>query len=325
MTNSTHPHDPDAGAAADPGLRAQALADAIGQAMPADGLARTAIDKLWLIRSSRPTEPLQVLHEPAVCIIAQGAKQVLLGDTRYAYDPAKYLVVSVDLPLSGHVTEASEHAPYLCMRLDLDPVLLASVVMERGLDGVRDTRIGRGLLLSATEPDLLDAATRLVRLLQAPGDIGFLAPLIVREIYYRLMMGEQGEAIRRIALAESKTQRISRAIAWIKTHYAEPISVEALAQQAGMSPSAFHQSFKAVTSLSPLQFQKQLRLQEARRLMIGKAIDAAKAGFEVGYESASQFTREYRRLFGEPPARDAARYRERDAGAAAVLRFDSMY
>ncbi|WP_411887613.1 AraC family transcriptional regulator N-terminal domain-containing protein [Hydrocarboniphaga effusa] len=298
--------------------RAQAFADAIGRAMPDDGLAQTAIPGLWLIRSSQPTEPLQVLHEPAVCIIAQGAKQVMLADRSYAYDPAKYLVVSVDLPLSGHVTQASEQVPYLCMRLDLDPVLLASVMMERGLDRARETGIGRGLLLSATEPELIDASTRLVRLLQAPGDIGFLAPLVVREIYYRLMLGEQGESIRRIAVAESRTQRISRSIVWIKTHYSQPFSVETLARQAGMSPSAFHQSFKAVTSMSPLQFQKQLRLQEARRLMIGKAIDAASAGFEVGYESASQFTREYRRLFGQPPARDVARFRERDAGALPI-------
>lgn len=309
---------------ADLDQRAQVFADAIGRAMPADGLAQTSIPGLWLIRSSQPTEPLQVLHEPAVCIVAQGAKQVMLGDTCYAYDSAKYLVVSVDLPLSGHVTGASEPAPYLCMRLDLDPVLLASVVMERGLDGARDTSLGRGVLLSATEPELIDAATRLVRLLQAPGDISFLAPLVIREIYYRLLTGEQGEAIRRIALAESKTQRISRAISWIKTHYAQPVSVEALAQQAGMSASAFHQSFKVVTAMSPLQFQKQLRLQEARRLMIGKAIDAAKAGFEVGYESASQFTREYRRLFGEPPARDVARFREREASAG-LLPAHSMY
>jgi AraC-like DNA-binding protein len=294
------------------------LADLIAGHVAADGVHATSIPGLWLIRSARPTEPIHVLHEPAVCIIAQGAKQVMLADLTYEYDPAKYLVVSVDLPLAGHVTEASPANPYLCFRLDLDAALLASLLVEVGATLQPKGGPGRGLYLNTTAAELTDAAIRLVRLLDTPQDVPFLAPLLRREIHYRLLTGDQGATVRHIGTAESKLQQVSRAIAWIKANYARPFSIEILAQEAGMSPSALHQHFKAVTAMSPLQYQKQLRLQEARRLMVGHARDAASAAYEVGYESSTQFSREYSRLFGAPPARDAARLRAAPGASLAL-------
>jgi AraC-like DNA-binding protein len=260
-----------------------------------------------LIRSSQTTEPLHVLHVPAVCIVASGRKQVTLGELSYEYDAAKFLVVSVELPIGGQVTEASDHSPYLCLRIDLDPAMLASLVVQHGDTAPSRDDSASALFVSPTTPALADAAVRLLSLLDAPDDIAYLAPLAQREILYRLLTGAQGGAIRNIAAGDSRLQQVNRAIGWIKQHFTQPFSIDAVANEARMSHSSLHQHFKAVTSLSPLQFQKQLRLQEARRLMLGQALDAAKAGYEVGYESPSQFTREYRRLFGAPPARDVAR------------------
>lgn len=299
-------------------MRNTELAELMARHAPGDGMHETAVPGLALIRSAHPTEPLHVLHEPAVCIIAQGAKVVTLADQTYEYNPAQYLVISVDLPLSGHVTRASPDQPYLCVRVDLDPAVLASVLMEKGPASAPKASVERGLFLSTVTPELIDATTRLVRLLDTPADIPFLAPLAQREIYYRLLNGDQRGAVRHIALADSKLAHISRAIAWIKAHYAEPFRIDTVAAQAHMSASALHHYFKAITAMSPLQYQKQLRLQEARRLMVARGLDAAKAGYEVGYESASQFTREYRRLFGEPPGRDAMRLRSASLALANV-------
>ena len=287
------------------------LAALIGRLCASDGIHATAIPRLVLIRSCQPTEPLHALHEPALCIVVQGRKQVMLGDRVYHYDRSQYLVVSVDLPVIGQVVEATQDAPYLCLRLDLDPVLLGAIMLEAGA-GVADaaaTGAGPGLALNPVAPELLDAALRLVKLLETPRDIAMLAPLAEREILYRLMTGEQAARLRQIATGESRLQQVNRAIGWIKRNYDKAFSVEALAQEANMSPSALHQHFKAVTAMSPLQYQKQLRLQEARRLILGATLDAASAGFRVGYDSPSQFSREYRRLFGAPPLRDAARLR----------------
>ena len=283
------------------------LSALIARHAESDGVHPTSIPGVWVIRASQPTEPLHVLHVPALCIVASGRKQVTLSDLSYEYDAAKYLVVSVDLPIGGQVIEASEGAPYLCIRIDLDPGVLAALVVEQGklLPAAEDT--SRGLFISDSDQSLTDAAVRLLRLLDTPEDITYLAPLVQREIFYRLLTGEQGAAIRNIASSNSRLQQVSRAIAWIKQHFTRPFSIDALAAEASMSPSALHLHFKAVTAMSPLQFQKQLRLQEARRLMIGHALDASRAAYEVGYESASQFTREYSRLFGAPPARDVAR------------------
>ncbi len=285
------------------------LAALIGRFAMSDGIHRTAIPRLALIRASQPTEPLHGLHEPALCIIAQGRKQVMLGERIYRYDPAQYLVVSVDLPVVGQVIAATPEEPYLCLRLDLDPAAIGALILEAAPASTASTTPGPGLAVNPVTPALLDAVIRLASLLATPSDIPVLAPLAEREILYRLLTGEQAARLRQIAVAESKLQQVNRAIGWIKRNYQKSFSVEAVAAEARMSPSALHQHFKAVTAMSPLQYQKQLRLQEARRLILANALDAASAGFRVGYESPSQFSREYSRLFGAPPLRDVARLR----------------
>lgn len=292
----------------------QELANLMARHAPDDGMHATAIPRVTLIRSSRPTEPLHVLHEPAVCIVAQGAKSVHLGDRVVNYDSANLLVVSVDVPVVGQVTRASPDAPYLCLRLDLDPAALAALVTDNDVPPspkgeTPRARETRGLELSPITPALVEAAARLLRLLDEPADIGFLAPLAEREIHYRLLRSEQGPTLRHIAGADSRLTRVGRAIAWIKAHYDQPIPIATLAAEAGMSPSALHEHFKAITAMSPLQYHKQLRLQEARRLMLAGGHDAGGASHAVGYESPSQFSREYARLFGAPPAKDVARLR----------------
>ena len=285
------------------------LARLIEQFAGEDGVLATAIPRLFLIRSSRPTDEIHAVHEPAVCLVAQGRKQVMVGQSVYVYDPAKYLVVSVDVPLVGQILEASADAPYLCLRLDLDPAAIGALMLEAKVTGVDSEQPGPALSLSSVTFELLDSAIRLVRLLAVPRDIPILAPLAEREILYRLLQGDQTSKLRQIAFAESKLQQINRAIGWIKRNFREPFSIDALASEARMSPSTLHEHFKAVTSMSPLQYQKQLRLQEARRLILSQSIDAAMAGHSVGYESPSQFSREYKRTFGAPPARDVARLR----------------
>lgn len=288
----------------------QELTGLLARLMPADGIQQSAISRLSLIRASQPTEPLHALHEPAVCIVIQGRKQVMLGDRVYHYDASRYLVVSVDLPVIGHVIEAAADKPYLCIRLDLDPVMLGALMLEMPASDTNGTvSPGSGMMLDPVTPELLDAVARLVRLLERPADIAILAPLVEREILYRLLTGEAGTRLRQIAHGEGKLQQVNRAIGWIKLNYDKSFSLERVAAEACMSSSALHQHFKAVTAMSPLQYQKQLRLQEARRLILGAALDAASAGFRVGYESPSQFSREYSRLFGAPPLRDAARLR----------------
>ena len=285
------------------------LAGLIGRYAEADGIHATDVPRLSLIRSSLPTEPIHVLHEPAVCFVAQGRKQVMAGQSIYVYDSAKYLVVSVDVPVIGQILEASAEAPYLCLRLDLDPAAIGALMLEAKLLSPEGEQPGQALSLSFVTSELLGTVIRLVRLLATPHDIPILAPLAEREILYRLLMGDQTSKLRQIALGENKLQQINRAIGWIKRNFREPFSIDALASEARMSPSTLHEHFKAVTSMSPLQYQKQLRLQEARRLILSQSLDAAMAGHAVGYESPSQFSREYKRTFGAPPARDIARLR----------------
>ncbi|RKH34714.1 AraC family transcriptional regulator [Corallococcus praedator] len=287
-----------------------ALATLLKRHAPTDGIHATAIPRLVLIRASEPTTPLHALHAPALCIVAQGRKQVLLADESYVYGPDQCLVASVDLPVTGQVVEASSATPYLCFRLDLEPGQLGDLMMEAQLETPASRGMVRGLALGPVGAPLLDATARLVRLLDTPRDIPVLAPLVIREILYRLLSGENSERLRRIALADSRLESVTRAIHWLKAHYTAPLRIERLARTVHMSPSALHHHFKSVTAMSPLQYQKQLRLQEARRLMLAQAMDAAMAGHSVGYESPSQFSREYSRLFGAPPSRDIARLRE---------------
>lgn len=285
------------------------LASLIARNISKDGIEATALPRVHLIRGSHPTEPLSVLHEPAICLIAQGRKQVILGDEVFEYDSEKYLIVSVDVPISGQITQATPKQPYLCLRLDIDRAMLAALTVEAGVGDRSTQRDTSGIMLSTVTPELMEAAIRLVRLLDTPEDIPVLAPLAERELLYRLLKGEQGGRLAQIAFAESRINQVNRAIDLIKTHYREPIASADIADAARMSLSALHTHFKAVTAMSPLQYQKQLRLQEARRLMLFNATDAASAAFAVGYESPSQFSREYARLFGAPPARDVARLR----------------
>ncbi|MEQ8936897.1 MAG: AraC family transcriptional regulator, partial [Amphiplicatus sp.] len=263
--------------------------------------------RLQLIRVSTPTEPVIAPYEPAVCIVAQGEKQAILGDALLTYDPAKFLVVSADVPVLCNITRASPAAPYLCLRLDLDLAALGAMMLELGIEPARGDAPGPALALSAATPELIDSATRLVKLLGDPKDARALAPLVEREILYRLLTGEQGNKIRQIAVSDSKLAQVTRAIGWIKKNFAEPFRIEMVAAEARMSASALHQHFKAVTAMSPLQYQKQRRLQEARRLILWESLDAANAAHRVGYESPSQFSREYARVFGAPPLRDVAR------------------
>ncbi len=293
------------------------LARLIARFAPSDGVYQTAIPRLKVVRLSQPSEPMHGLHEPALCIIAQGAKQVILGDRIYRYDAAHCLVVSLDLPVIGEVIEATPDEPYLCVKLELDPAAIGALMLEAPPLAEPEPSSGPGLTISPMTPALRDAVIRLTGLLETPADIAVLAPLVEREILYRLLTGDQAARLRQIAVAESKLQQVNRAIGWIKRNYRKPFSVEVVAAEARMSPSALHQHFKAVTAMSPLQYQKQLRLQEARRLILAKAHDAASAGFQVGYESPSQFSREYSRLFGAPPLRDVARLRGASAADAA--------
>jgi AraC-like DNA-binding protein len=233
----------------------------------------------------------------------------MLADEICHYDQAHYLLVSVDLPIVGRVIEATPEAPYLALRLDLDPRQIGALIMEAGLSAPGNDQLGRGLVVSRIDTHLLDAVVRLLRLLESPQDIRMLAPLALREILYRLLTGEQGARLRQIALANSQAQRIAKAVNWIKHNYAQPLRIETIAREVHMSPSALHHHFKAITAMSPLQYQKQLRLHEARRLLLGEVLDAATASYRVGYESPSQFSREYSRLFGAPPLRDIARLR----------------
>jgi AraC-like DNA-binding protein len=283
------------------------LASLIARHAPEDGMREMPVPGLALIRYAAPTDRVPVLHQPAVCIIAQGAKIVMLADEAYRYDCASHLVISVDLPLTGQVIEASPERPYLCVRVDLEPALLNELMLQQppapGGEG------SRGLHLSRTSPELIDAVARLVRLLERPQDTAVLAPLIRREIHYWLLTGDQAGIVRQIGTPDSRLSQVNRAIRWIRANFDRQFRIEAVAREAGMSASALHHHFKAVTAMSPLQYQKQIRLQEARRLMLGEARDAQSAGFQVGYESPSQFSREYARLFGSPPARDAARLR----------------
>jgi AraC-like DNA-binding protein len=245
------------------------------------------------------------VYEPSLCFVAQGTKEVLLAGDTYRLDPAQCLVVSVDLPVDARVVTASVRLPYLAARITLDPAVVGELLAE-GATAPPSGSAARAIAVTPVELSLLDAVTRLVALAQSPGDIGPLSPLVLREITYRLLTGPQGVRLCQVSAAGAPAQRIARAIRWLNENFAEPLWIDSLARQVRMSPSAFHQHFKTVTALSPLQYQKRLRLQEARRLMLSEKLDAAEAAFQVGYESPSQFSREYRRVFGAPPRQDVA-------------------
>ncbi|MFI4849459.1 MAG: AraC family transcriptional regulator N-terminal domain-containing protein [Gimesia chilikensis] len=282
-----------------------ALASAVQRQATPDKVVITPIPELKLSCFTTPTEMTSLVYEPCLCLILQGSKEVVLAGESYCMDPAQFLLVSVDLPVDARVLEATTVQPYVGVQISLDP----RVVGELLADGTTVSAPGpseRGLTVTAVEPPLLDAVRRLVDLLDTPSDLRPLAPLILREITHRVLTGPQGLRLRQIALAGAPAYRIARAIRWLKEHFAEPLRIESLADQVGMSISAFHQHFKNVTAMTPLQYQKRMRLQEARNLMLSEKLEAAEAAFRVGYESPSQFSREYRRLFGAPPRQDIA-------------------
>ena len=285
------------------------LIERIGRTVTEDG-AKEVFPGFFLARSSRPSQSLNTVFEPAFCFIAQGRKRALLGEEVFRYDPGHYLLFTVDLPLIFQIEKATPHEPYLGLRLDLDPSLVASVLMEANLKINKGDASTKAMDVHSIDANLLDAVVRLVRLTDEPGSSNVLAPLIVKEIIYRLLAGGQGARLGHL-LPSGDTQRISKAIGHLREHFDEPLKIDDFARQLGMSVSGFHHHFKSVTAMSPLQFQKQIRLQEARRLMLGEDLDAASAGFRVGYEDPSYFSRDYKKLFGSPPQRDIVSLRTR--------------
>jgi AraC-like DNA-binding protein len=285
------------------------LVERIARAMREDGTAQP-LQGLHLSRSSLPLKPVHSVVEPSVCVIAQGSKEVLLGESRYQYDPSHYLLATVELPRVSQVLEASKERPYLSLRLELDPALVSLVLVEAGHSSPRDHADVRAIDVSPLDGKLLDAFVRLVRLLDSPAEAQVLMPLITREIIYRLLVGEQGGRLRHLATLGGYTPHIARAVELLRRDFDQPLRIESLARELGMSVSGLHHHFKAVTAMSPLQFQKRLRFQEARRLMLGEDLDAASAAYRVGYHDASHFNREYKSLFGVPPMRDVQRLRE---------------
>jgi AraC-like DNA-binding protein len=284
------------------------LVERIARAIREEGTVEP-LDGLRLRRASAPTELGHGTSHPSFCVIAQGSKEGRLGDRNYRYDPSHYLVATAALPIASRVVEASEERPYLGLVLTLDPTLVGSVMVEAGRPAPRGNSAVTAIDVSTLDAGLLDSVVRLVRLLDSPTDARFLAPLIKREIVYRLLTGEQGDRVRHIATLGGETNRIAKAIARLRKDFDQPLRIENIARELGMSVSGFHHHFKEHTAMSPLQFQKQLRLQEARRLMLGEEFDAASAGYRVGYDDASHFSREYKRLFGAPPMRDVERLR----------------
>jgi AraC-like DNA-binding protein len=282
----------------------------IDRHMPQDGSIDTALPRLGLIRSSSQTEPLHTLYKPSCCISAQGRKRAVIGEAVHIYDPAHYLVVGVGLPVIGAVIEASVEQPYLCFRLEFDRGLLTEMIEEapRRDDGFAVARV------SPMTPQLIDAAIRMLMLLDAPDDARVLAPLVEREILHRLISGPQGGMMRQIAHGESRLNQIGRAVDYVCRNFGERFAIHDLAGIAGMSASSFYEHFRAVTAMSPLQFRTQIRLQEARRLMMVEGMTAAEAGFRVGYDSPSQFNRDYVRIHQATPRRDVARMRSVGVG-----------
>lgn len=285
------------------------LAERLARAIRHDG-AVEPLEGVRLRRSSAPTELGYGVSFPSFCVIAQGSKELVLGDNTYRYNPAHYLIATTALPIASRISEASAERPYLGFVLNLDPALVGSVLLETGDVVPPGHSTVTAIDVSVLDAGLLDAVLRLVRLVETPAEARFLAPLIKREIAYRLLIGAQGDRLGQVVAVAGSTHRIAGAVERLRNEFDQPLRVEEMARDLGMSVSGFHHHFRTLTAMSPLQFQKQLRLQEARRLMLGEGMDAASAGYRVGYGDASHFTREYKRLFGAPPMRDVEHVRE---------------
>lgn len=269
-----------------------------------EGRNPTAIAWLHAFSYTKPTKTVLSLYSPSIYVVLQGAKQVLLADELYRYGVGDYLALSVDLPITSQVTHATPSAPFLCFQIEIDTLIINEVALQHPTLNDVGQATQRGIAVGRAEEPLIDTIARLGRLLDSPADIDFLAPLLLRELYYHLLKTERGAQIARVALAGSSMQRIASVIAFLKQNVHQSIQIDALADMAHMSVSTFHHTFKEVTAMSPLRYHKQLRLLEARRLMVNEDMDAVSAGLRIGYESPSQFSRDYRRMFGTPPRQD---------------------
>lgn len=270
----------------------------------------TALSGLSLYRKDGPTEPVSAMYDPCICLAVQGAKRAVLESDEYVYDAQHYLITPINLPTVVQIVQASPEKPYLGVVLNLDLRTLAELMVDSALPQPETQKPGRAMAIGKVTLPLLNAFQRLIDLLDEPKDLPILAPIIKREIFYRLLVGEQGMRLRQMATAGSQGNKIARAIDWLKENFTQPLRIDNLAAQVNMSTSTFHHHFRALTAMSPLQYQKWLRLNEARRLMLSENEDAAAAAFQVGYESPSQFSREYSRLFGTPPLRDIINLRQ---------------
>ena len=308
QTDATHPVQDDLA------LALRELAWLVSRAVEPSGAegpydAHRHLGPTWAMRASRPTELAHAMYTPMLCVIAQGAKQLVVGGESHLYDAGRFMLNSVALPAAGQVLVASREEPCLWIMVELDAALVASVIVEAGFSGKGTVAPQPSATASSIDRPLLDAVVRLARLFESPGDMRFLAPLALREIIYRLLQGGQAARLHQIASHGARAHRVVRAIEWLLNNFDKPLILEALARDSGMSLSSLHHHFKDVTAMSPLQFQKQMRLQEARRLMVSQGLDAASAGLRVGYQDSSYFSRDYRRFFGDPPRRHAARAR----------------
>ena len=279
------------------------LADIATIAQRHAGAENAALPRLRVYTLDHPTEVAPLLYDPVVCLILQGAKRTFIGDQAFEYGAGDCMIVAAEVTAMGQISQASPAAPYLAANLYIDPAVISSLLID--MKGLPEPPVQSSFGVSRASPLLLDAWRRLVELLDRPDEIQVMAPHLEHELMFRLLMGPQGALLRQIAGSDSRLSHIRRAMAWIRARYAEHLSIEAMAAVAGMSGSVFHRRFKAVTGISPLQYHKQIRLHEARRRLVSEHVEAATVAYAVGYESASQFSREYKRLFGDPPRRDA--------------------
>jgi AraC-like DNA-binding protein len=288
----------------------ESLRKSIARLADKNDRTETALWGLSLYKKDEPTEPVSAMYDPCICLAVQGAKRAVLESDEYVYDAQHYLITPINLPTVVQILQASPEKPYLGVVLNLDLRTLAELMVDSALPQPETQKPGRAMAIGKVTLPLLNAFQRLIDLLDEPRDIPILAPVIKREIFYRLLVGEQGIRLRQMASAGSQGNKIARAIEWLKENFMQPLRIDDLAAQVNMSTSTFHHHFRALTAMSPLQYQKWLRLNEARRLMLSENEDAAAAAFHVGYESPSQFSREYSRLFGNSPLRDISKLRQ---------------
>jgi len=291
----------------------QDLAKLISRYMQGEGTEPTEVPSLFFLRQSYTNEPRHIFHKPSLCIILQGEKEICLAEQRFCYGPSDYLISSLALPVTGQVTEATQEKPYISLKLEFIPNQVIDLIHDVDKHEKLQKKQNRAMYVGQIELPLMDAVARLVRLVERPEDIPILAPIYTKEIFYRLLMGKYGDTLRQFTIKDSYAYQIREIVKEITQNYNQAMRIDEIAKKANISVPTLHRQFKDVTAMSPLQFQKQLRLQEARQLMLAESMDAADAAFQVGYESPSQFSREYLRMFGYPPREDIKRLRARYA------------